>query len=92
MIIVAVALSLDRKLMRREPDGTLITHADLTGTAPGYLGDVVVDAQGRAYLGNFGFDLHGGEPSRTTCLICVEPDGSAHAAAQGLGQNIDIQA
>jgi sugar lactone lactonase YvrE len=69
-----VVSMLDCKLMRREPDGTLVTHADLNGTAPGYLGDVIVDSEGRAYLGNFGFDLYGNESMKPTALHRVDPD------------------
>jgi sugar lactone lactonase YvrE len=79
-----VVSMLDRKLMRREPDGTLVTHADLNGTAPGYLGDVIVDSQGRAYLGNFGFDLYGNESMKPTALHRVDPDGEIVEVAQDL--------
>jgi sugar lactone lactonase YvrE len=79
-----VVSMLDRKLMRREPDGTLVTHADLNGHAAGYLGDVVVDSFGRAYLGNFGFDLYGNEPMRPTSLHRVDPDGEIVEVAQDL--------
>jgi sugar lactone lactonase YvrE len=46
---------------------------------------MVVDATGRAYVGNFGFDMYAGEHARDTCMIAVEPDGRAHIAADGLG-------
>jgi sugar lactone lactonase YvrE len=36
-------------------------------------------------VGNFGFDLHGGAEARLTELVCVEPDGMARVAAEGLG-------
>lgn len=36
-------------------------------------------------MGNFGFDLMGGAPARSTVLICVEPDGTTHVVADGLG-------
>jgi sugar lactone lactonase YvrE len=75
----------DRKVLRREVDGTLVTHADLSGLAPWYLNDMVVGDDGRAWVGNFGFDLMGGAPACTTVLICVEPDGTAKVAADGLG-------
>ena len=52
----------DRKILRREPDGTLSVHADLSPHATGHTNDMVVDAQGRAYVGNFGFDLMAGDP------------------------------
>ncbi len=48
------------RILRREPDGTLVTHADLSGHATGHLNDMSVDARGRAYVGNFGFDLMSG--------------------------------
>src|ERR1700761_6472062 len=37
----------DRKILRREPDGTLVTHADLSELAPAHLRDMIVDAAGR---------------------------------------------
>ena len=57
----------ERKLLRRERDG-LVVHADLSGVARFHANDMVVDAEGRAYVGNFGFDLNGGEAHRTTKL------------------------
>ena len=45
---------------------------------------MVVDALGRAYVGNFGFDLMAGEPVATTTVVRVDPDGSARAVADGL--------
>ncbi|MFT3778937.1 MAG: SMP-30/gluconolactonase/LRE family protein [Ottowia sp.] len=74
----------DRKLLRREADGRLVEHADLSGIATGHLNDMVVDAQGRAYVGNFGFDLMGGGTPATATLARVDPDGSVHRAAEGL--------
>jgi sugar lactone lactonase YvrE len=81
MLVVSM---IDRKLMRME-GGTLVEHADLAPLAPGQCNDMVVDGDGRAYVGNFGFDMYGGEQPRETCVIAVEPDGSAHVAADGLG-------
>ena len=80
-----IASMCDRKILRLEEDCSLSLHADLSALAPGDINDMLVDSAGRAWVGNFGFDLHGGAPSRTTCLICVEPDSSAHIAAEGLG-------
>jgi sugar lactone lactonase YvrE len=75
----------DRKVLRREADGSLVTHADLFALAPWHLNDMLVDHDGRAWVGNFGFDPTSGAPTCTTVLICVEPDGSAKVAADGLG-------
>jgi sugar lactone lactonase YvrE len=74
----------DRKVLRRELDGTIVEHADLSALAPWHLNDMLVDGDGRAWVGNFGFDLMAGDPSTTTVLIRVETDGTASVAADGL--------
>lgn len=74
----------DRKVLRREHDGSIAEHADLSALAPGELNDMLVDREGRAWVGNFGFDLFAGAPARSTVLICVAPDGKAAVAAHGL--------
>lgn len=66
----------DRQLLRREDDGRLVVHADLSAVATGYLNDMVVDAQGNAFVGNFGFDLMGGAPLQAAQLVRVAPDGA----------------
>lgn len=82
MLVVSMR---DRKILRREDSGAFVVHADLSALAPWHLNDMVVDVDGRAWVGNFGFDLMGGTPLRETVLICVEPDGSARVAAEELG-------
>jgi sugar lactone lactonase YvrE len=78
-----VVSMLDRRLTRW--DGrTLHTVADLSLWAQGPCNDMLVDGLGNAYVGNFGFDLPGGETPRATCLIRVTPDGRAGIAAEGL--------
>ena len=74
----------DKRVLRREPDGALVTHADLSGLAPRRCNDMTVDRQGRAYVGNFGFELDGTEAPRPTVLIRVDPDGSARVVADDL--------
>jgi len=80
MLIVSM---LDRRVLRLEA-GQLVEHADLAGIATGECNDMVVDSNGRAYVGNFGFDMYGGAEARETCIILVEPDGTARAAADDL--------
>ncbi len=77
MLVVSM---LDRRLMRLDGDD-LVEAADLSGLAPFTCNDMVVDAEGRAYVGNFGFDLFAGEEPCTTCLIRVDPDGTAKIVA-----------
>ncbi len=73
----------DRKLLRRD-GAALVLHADLAGLARFHCNDMVVDAHGRAFVGNFGFDLDAGEKPRPTELIRVDPDGRAVVAAREL--------
>src|SRR3954453_7550019 len=73
----------DHKLLRLI-DGRLSVHADVSEFCGGHLNDLVVSSEGRAYVGNFGFDLMGGEDGVTTNLVRVDPDGSAQVAADGL--------
>ena len=72
-----------RKLLRRDPGG-LAVHADLAPLLPLLANDMVVDGRGRAYVGNFGFDLHAGERPRPTSLALVHPDGRSELAAADL--------
>jgi len=73
----------DRRLLRLDPDG-LTEVADLSGLATFHCNDMVVDAQGRAYVGNFGFDLTAGEKPISANLILVHPDGRSEVAASDL--------
>lgn len=74
----------ERRILRLEADGQLVTHADLSSVAGGHANDMVVDALGRAYVGNFGFDLMGGGTPQTATLARVDPDGTVHAVARDL--------
>ena len=78
-----VVSMLDRRLLRVE-DGKPRVVADLSSLATGPCNDMVVDMVGRAYVGNFGFDRHRGEPPRTTCIARVDPDGRLTRAADEL--------
>jgi sugar lactone lactonase YvrE len=74
----------DARLLRREPDGTLVTHADLSGHVRGHPNDMVVDARGRAFVGEFGFDLMAGNPLAPASLLRVDPDGTVTTVADDL--------
>ena len=50
----------DRRLLRQDTNGSLVELADLSALALWHCNDMVVDRHGRAYVGNFGFDLDGG--------------------------------
>lgn len=73
----------DQKILRW--DGKqLDTYAKLGRFAAFQCNDMIVDAQGRAYVGNFGFNLDAGESPRPADLICVDTDGSIRVAAEQL--------
>ena len=74
----------DRSVQRREHDGRMVLHADLSAMAGGHTNDMVVDRQGRAYVGNFGFDLMAGAAPALASLARVDADGTVTVAAEGL--------
>lgn len=74
----------DRRLLRLGAGDAPEPYADLSAYAGGFCNDMVVDAQGRAWVGNFGFDLMVGEDPRATQLVRVDPDGSVTPVADDL--------
>jgi sugar lactone lactonase YvrE len=78
-----VVSMLDRCLMKLDK-GRLSVFADLSAVAGGLCNDMVVDAAGRAYVGNFGYDRHRGEAPRSTCIARIDPDGGIVRAAEDL--------
>jgi sugar lactone lactonase YvrE len=73
----------DRRLLRLD-DGGLVEVADLRPYASWHCNDMVVDGVGRAYVGNFGFDMYGGAERSTAAIVLVNPGGEACVAADGL--------
>lgn len=74
----------DNRLMRLEADGRLVEHADLSPVSAFNPNDMVVDAKGRAYVGNFGFPLYPRGEMKPAKMARVDPDGSVHEAADAL--------
>jgi sugar lactone lactonase YvrE len=70
-------------LLRREPDGSLLTHADLSGLDRGF-NEIVVDGRGNAYINGGGFDLAAGEEFAPGIVVLVTADGSARQVADGI--------
>lgn len=84
-----LAVSMDEhRVYRREPDGSLVVHAEFGDVAGGPANDMLVDHLGRAYVGNFGFDYHAFVRQRPnaalydppgpprTPIVCLAPDGT----------------
>ncbi len=72
----------ERLLLRREPNGSLVTHADLRQLIEQNCNEIVVDGRGYAYVNGSGFDRPGQKPSGV--IAVVEPDGSVRQVADGL--------
>jgi sugar lactone lactonase YvrE len=73
----------DGRLLRREPGGALVSHADLSGLADHKWNDIVVDGRDNAYVNNTGFDFPGGEFA-PGIIALVTADGSARQVAEGI--------
>jgi sugar lactone lactonase YvrE len=74
----------DQKVLRRDPTAAVSLHADLGTFTASALNDMVVDRQGRAWVGCFGFDLMGFADPQPAPLMRVDPDGIASIAAEEL--------
>src|SRR5205085_12084635 len=73
-----------QELLRREPDGALVRHADLSGLgAPGW-NDLVVDGRGNIYVTSIRFAYLAGAPPTSGIIALVTPDGAARIVADEL--------
>jgi len=70
-------------LLRRESDGSLVTHADLSGLSDHPWNEIVVDGRGNAYVNNIGFEFPCGEFAPGTVAL-LAPDGSVRQVADGV--------
>jgi sugar lactone lactonase YvrE len=86
LLVVAMR---ERAVKRLDPTG-LVLHADISRLTAHLCNDMVVDGDGYAWVGNFGFDLDAELRARglavlsdhpVTNLVRVGPDGSVHLAA-----------
>ena len=80
-----VVLTMNKKQLLALTDGRLSLYADLTAVANGTIDDMIIDGQGRAYVGDLGFHMPP-PPDRGAVgrIILVMPDGSARVVAEGL--------
>jgi sugar lactone lactonase YvrE len=75
--------SAQRRLVRRETDGSLVRHADLSGVSQKPWNDIVVDARGNAYVNSIGFDFPAGQFA-PGLVVLVTPDGTVAQVAGDL--------
>ena len=73
----------DQLLLRMEPDGSLVTHANLTSLSDHPWNEIVVDGRGNAYINSIGFDFPGGEFAKGIIALVI-PDGATRQVADGV--------
>jgi sugar lactone lactonase YvrE len=78
---LVIVSSPDGRLLRREPDGSLVTYADLG--RPGW-NDIVVDGRGHAYVNGAGFNPMAGEEFRPGSVHLVTADGAVRQVADDI--------
>jgi sugar lactone lactonase YvrE len=82
--LLVVAMETQR-LLRVEPDGSIVEHADLSHIARGSINDMIVSAAGIAYVGDMGSRIHDPSSPRVAGqTIRVDPDGAVSCAADDL--------
>ena len=74
-----IVSSADGKLLRLEPDGSLVTQVDLGSR--GTWNDIVIDGRGNAYVNGAGFDPTAGEAPKPGSVFLVTPDGQVREVA-----------
>ena len=74
----------EARLLRHEPDGTVVTHADLSGLIGGFINEIVVDSRGNSYVNGGNFDFSTGAGVESGFVALVHPDGSAHQVADNI--------
>ncbi len=80
---LVVVSMIDRRLLCLDSEG-LVEIANLAQLASFHCNDMVVDKKGRAYIGNFGFDLAANAPVKPAEIVLVAPDGNARIVAGDL--------
>jgi sugar lactone lactonase YvrE len=78
---LVIVSSSQGQLLRLEPDGSLVTHADLGGAG---WNDIVADGQGNIYVNRAGFNPMAGEAFRPGSVSLVAPDGSVRQVADDI--------
>ena len=73
-----------REVLRLEPDGSLVTHADLGELTEHGWNEIVVDGRGNAYVNGAGFNPMAGEEFRPGSVHLVTADGSVRQVADDI--------
>jgi sugar lactone lactonase YvrE len=80
----SMLITAGRELLRMEPDGSLVTHVDLSDLSDYFWNEIVVDGRGNAYVNGPGFDMMAGGDFAPGTIAIVRPDASAEQVAGGV--------
>ena len=78
-----VVSGMEARLLRREPGGDLVAHADLSGFAENF-NEIVVDARGNAYVNGGSYDFETGAGAESGVILLVRPDGAVRPVADNI--------
>jgi sugar lactone lactonase YvrE len=78
---LVIVSSPEGRLLRREPDGSLVTYAELGKSG---WNDIVADGRGNAYVNGAGFNPMAGEEFQPGVVVLVTPDGAARTVADDI--------
>jgi sugar lactone lactonase YvrE len=73
-----------KELMRMEPDGSMVRHADLSSIAQLGWNEIVVDGRGNIYVNSINFAFLAGEQPRSGLIALITPDGQTRKVADDL--------
>ncbi|MES9971536.1 MAG: gluconokinase, GntK/IdnK-type [Candidatus Thiodiazotropha sp.] len=79
-----LVVSMTRRQLLMLEKGGLQLYADLSDLASFHCNDMLTDAKGRCYVGNFGYDLHGGARQSPAELILVNEQGESSVVAKDM--------
>jgi 2-polyprenyl-6-methoxyphenol hydroxylase-like FAD-dependent oxidoreductase/sugar lactone lactonase YvrE len=74
----------DFKLMMIDPAGEVHEYADLSAYARGAANELLVDNNGRCYVGHHGFDFFGGAELEPSSLIMIDENQQVRVVAEDL--------
>lgn len=73
-----------KELMRMEPDGSMVRHADLSSISTFGWNEIVVDGRGNIYVNSINFGFLAGEQPQSGFIALITPDGEARKVADNL--------
>jgi sugar lactone lactonase YvrE len=79
-----LAVAMEGEVLRLEPDGSVVVHADVRALAAHGVNDMISHPGGWSYVGQFGYDREGGGKLAPSALLRIDEDGGVSVAAEDL--------